>query len=150
MNWEATFAYLHYAAIFALTGALMAEYTLLRQPDVRPFVPMLARMDLILGLCALTVLLTGLSRLFWFGKGVDFYVATWLFHLKLTLFVMAVLVSIVPSVKLAKWRRAERAGTLEITPAEQKSVRLLVLLEMHFIFVIPLVAVFMARGYGQP
>lgn len=150
MNWEAIFAYLHYAAILALSGAIMAEYTLLRQPDLRSFVTLLARIDLILGVCALAVLLTGLSRLFWFGKGVDFYVATWLFHLKLSLFVLAALVSVVPSLKLAKWRRAARKGALAITSGEQKTVRRLVLLEMHFVFVIPLVAVFMARGYGQP
>lgn len=150
MNWEATVAYLHYASIFALSGALLTEYALLRQPDLRPFITMLGRTDLIYGICALVVLATGLVRLFWFGKGTDFYLATWLFHAKLSLFVLTVLVSIVPTVRISRWRRAQAAGTLQLEPGAHKPVRLLVLLEMHLVFAMPLLAVFMARGYGQP
>lgn len=150
MNWEATVAYLHYAAIFALCGALLTEYALLRQADLRPFINMIARTDLVYGICALAVLATGLARLFWFGKGADFYVATWLFHLKISLFVLTLLVSIVPTLRITRWRRAQAEGTLQLEPGAHKPVRLLVLLEMHLVFAMPLAAVFMARGYGQP
>ncbi|MFZ5724618.1 MAG: DUF2214 family protein [Pseudomonadota bacterium] len=149
MNGEAIVAYFHYASIFALAGALMVEYVLLRQPDLRPFVALLARADLVYGLCALAVLVTGLLRLFAFGKGVDFYTGSWLFHAKLSLFVLTALVSIVPTVRFTRWRRAQLAGTLAITPGEHRAMRLILLLEMHLVFLIPLFAVFMARGYGQ-
>lgn len=144
MNGEAIVAYFHYVLAFALAGALMVEYALLRQPDVRPFIGMLARTDMIYGLCALTVLATGLLRVFWFGKGVDFYLGTWLFHAKVTLFVLVGLMSIVPTVRFLRWRR-----TAQVDAAEHRSTKRIVLIELHLVFLIPLLAVFMARGYGH-
>lgn len=149
MNWEATLAYLHYSAIFALCGAVMVEYVFLRQPDVRPYIAMLARTDIVYGITAIAVLVTGLCRVFWFGKGVDFYLATWLFHAKIFLAVLTALVSLVPTLRILRWKKDAAVGALVQPPANQKSTRLLVLLEMHLIFLMPLCAVFMARGYGQ-
>lgn len=149
MNGEAIAAFLHYGAIFSLAGALMVEYALVRQPDVRPFVGIIARADLIYGIAALAVLLTGLARFGWYGKGIDFYLATWLFHAKVTLFILTALVSIVPTLRFLRWKKQVAAGG-GVDAREQRSTRLLVLLELHLVFLIPLLAVFMARGYGQP
>lgn len=148
MNWEALFAYLHYAAIFALAGAMLVEYALLRQPDVNPFVNMLARTDLIYGLAALAVLATGLARLFSYGKGLDWYLGTWLMHLKLTLFVLVALVSIVPTLRFIRWKKRLAAGG-RVEPGEQRGMRLLVLVQMHIVFLLPLLGVLIARGYGR-
>lgn len=149
MNWEALFAYLHYAAIFALAGAMLVEYALLRQPDLNPFVNMLARTDLIYGIAAVAVLATGLTRLFAYGKGLDWYMGTWLMHLKLSLFVLVALVSIVPTLRFIQWKKRLAAGG-SVAPGEQRGMRLLVLLQMHVVFLLPLLGVLIARGYGRP
>lgn len=148
MNWEAVFAYLHYAAIFALAGAMLVEYALLRQPDVNPFVAMLARTDLIYGIAAVAVLATGLARLFSYGKGLDWYLGTWLMHLKLTLFVLVALVSIVPTLRFIRWKKLQAAGG-RVAPGEQRGMRLLLLVQMHVVFLLPLLGVLIARGYGR-
>lgn len=149
MHMEAFMAALHYGAIFSLAGALMVEYVFLRQADVRPYVNMLARTDIIYFIAAIFVVGTGLARTFWYGKGLDFYLGTWLFHLKVTLVVLVGLISIVPTLRILRWKRALAAGTLAAPPPEQKSTRLLVLLEMHLVFALPFIAAWMARGAGR-
>lgn len=149
MNMEALMAALHYGAIFSLAGTLMVEYVFLRQPDVRPYIDMLARTDIIYFIAAIFVVATGLARTFWYGKGLDFYLGTWLFHLKITLIVLTVLISIAPTLRILRWQREQAAGTLAAAPSDQRSTRLLVLLEMHIVFTLPFIAVYMARGYGR-
>lgn len=149
MHMEAFMAALHYGAIFSLAGALMVEYALLRQEDVRPYVNMLARTDIIYFIAAIFVVGTGIARTVWYGKGLDFYLGTWLFHLKVTLVVLVGLISIVPTLRILRWKRALAAGALGGVPPEQKSTRLLVLLQMHLVFALPFIAAWMARGAGR-
>ena len=70
-------------------------------------------------------------------------------HLKLTLFVVAVLLMLGPTRRFRRWQaRWQRDGAL---PGEQDiaSARKLVMLETHLVAVIPLAAVFLARGFGN-
>lgn len=138
--------YLHHLALLVMTGALFTEFILLRQADIRPHVPLLSRVDLVYGLAALVLLLAGLVRLFLFGKGMDFYLLTPYFHVKMALFVLVGVLSIMPTLRFVRWRRAAVAGTLAITAHQHRSTRLLVTAELHLLLLIPLFAVLMARG----
>lgn len=67
--------------------------------------------DNVWGLCALMLLVTGGVRAFGgYEKGTDFYLHQPLFHLKMTLFVLILLLEVAPMVTLIKWRVALARG----------------------------------------
>ncbi|MBU6960855.1 DUF2214 family protein [Pseudomonas sp. CVAP len=69
--------------------------------------------DNVWGVCALILLVTGGIRAFGgYEKGADYYLHQPLFHLKMTLFVIILLLEIAPMVALIKWRIALRRGSL--------------------------------------
>lgn len=139
-------AYVHHVALLLMVGALFAEFILLRQPDITPWVMTLSRVDLVYGLAALLLLVAGLMRVFWFGKGLDFYLATPFFHLKMTLFFLIVVLSIVPTAQFWRWRQAAKSDSLVVAASEHKRARIFVVTELHLLLLIPLFAVLMARG----
>jgi putative membrane protein len=108
----------------------------------------LARIDAIYGLSAMLVLATGFARIFWGIKGSGYYWSNWLLYTKLALFVATALLSIPPTLQFIRWRKQLRAdGTLP--DAEQiRRVRRLVMVQAHIVPIIPLAAVFLARGFG--
>lgn len=147
MTTEALLAYAHFLAILTMTVFLASEAALCRKEWLNPaVVERLARVDMVYGIAAIAVLATGLARTWWGMKGVGWYWSQPLLHAKVTLFVIIGLISIVPTVRFLRWRRALRAtGAL---PAEEeiRSTRRLVMIEAHLLVVIPLLAVFLARG----
>ncbi|NUU37588.1 DUF2214 family protein [Pseudomonas sp. C2B4] len=67
--------------------------------------------DNLWGLSALVLLVTGGMRAFGgYEKGTDYYLHQPLFHLKMTLFVLILLLEVAPMVTLIKWRVAMARG----------------------------------------
>lgn len=67
--------------------------------------------DNLWGLSALTLLITGAMRAFGgYEKGSDYYLHQPLFHLKMTLFVLILLMELAPMITLIKWRIASSRG----------------------------------------
>jgi len=67
--------------------------------------------DNLWGLSALTLLVTGAMRGFGgYEKGSDYYLHQPLFHLKMTLFVLILLIELAPMITLIKWRIASSRG----------------------------------------
>ncbi|VVM76199.1 hypothetical protein PS645_02025 [Pseudomonas fluorescens] len=67
--------------------------------------------DNLWGISALLLLVTGGMRAFaGYEKGTDYYLHQPLFHLKMTLFILIVLLEIAPMVTLIKWRIALGRG----------------------------------------
>ena len=67
--------------------------------------------DNLWGLSALVLLVTGGMRAFaGFEKGTDYYLHQPLFHLKMTLFVLILLLELAPMITLIKWRIARGRG----------------------------------------
>jgi len=67
--------------------------------------------DNVWGLSALVLLVTGGMRAFaGYEKGSDYYLHQPLFHLKMTLFVLILLLEIAPMIALIKWRMALGKG----------------------------------------
>jgi len=109
----------------------------------------LARVDTVYGIAALMVLATGVARTVLGIKGTAWYWTNPLLHVKLTLFIVVGVISIFPTLTYVRWRKALRAtGTLP-GEAEISKTRKLVMVQAHLIAVIPLVAVFLARGFGK-
>lgn len=146
---EALLAYAHILAILSMTVFLASEAALCRAEWFNAaVVERLARVDAIYGASALAVLATGLARTWWGVKGTAWYWSQPLLHAKVTLFVVIGLLSIVPTVRFLRWRRQLRASGALPTEDEIRSTRRLVMIEAHLIVVVPLLAVFLARGIG--
>ncbi|GLH20979.1 hypothetical protein BR1R3_37210 [Pseudomonas atacamensis] len=69
--------------------------------------------DNLWGLSALTLLITGAMRAFGgYEKGSDYYLHQPLFHLKMTLFLLILLMELAPMITLLKWRIASSRGVV--------------------------------------
>jgi len=150
MTLEAILAYLHLLAILTMVVFISSEAALCRVQWLNAaVVERLAKVDRVYGIAAVAVLATGVARTVLGIKGTAWYWTNPLLHLKLTLFIVVGLMSIFPTLTFLRWRKALRAdGTLPVE-AEIKKTRKLVMAQAHLIAIIPLVAVFLARGFGK-
>jgi putative membrane protein len=149
MTLEALLAYAHFLAILMLVVFISSEAALCRIDWINArVVERLAKVDMIYGIAAAAVLLTGLARITWGVKGSGWYWHNSLLHLKLTLFVVVVLMSIKPTLMFRAWARQLRAGGSLPADDQVKNARKWVMWQAHLIALIPLAAVFLARGFG--
>jgi putative membrane protein len=139
---NAFMAFLHHVAAFTLVAALVVEFVLVRDPLTRALARRLARADMILGMSATVLAVVGLLRVFYFEKGAAFYFHNAAFIAKLALFIVVALLSIYPTVKFLRWRKA-------LDPAAMPAIRRVLHLELVGIVLILLCAALMARGLGQ-
>lgn len=146
---DAALAYLHYACILLLAGALSAEALLLRASPGAATITALVRADILYMVAAVLALASGTGRLLFGAKGMAFYLANPWFHTKLALFLVIGLISIGPTRCFLRWRRESNAkGAFIPATTEIVRTRRLVMLEVHLLALLPLAAVCMARGIG--
>jgi putative membrane protein len=149
MTLEALLAYAHLLAILTLVVFISSEAALCRTEWMNAkVVERLGKVDMIYGIAAGVVLLTGLARTWWGIKGTGWYWTNGLLHLKLTMFIVVGLVSIKPTIVIRRWNKELKATGALPGEAEVRSTRKLVMIQAHLIALIPLVAVFLARGFG--
>jgi putative membrane protein len=142
-------AFLHHVAAFGLVAALALEASLLRGALTVDNARRLLRADLMFGIAAGVVVLVGIARVLWFAKGPEYYLNSLPFLLKMALFVLAGLLSIVPTIEFLSWRKAVRAGRLPtLAPGRLFQLRSLVMLELVAVVLLILCAALMARGIG--
>ena len=148
---DAILQYLHISAILALVVFISSEAALCRPQWMNAkVVERLVVVDRIYGIAAGVVLATGLIRIYLGTKGASWYWHNWLLHTKLTLFILVGLISILPTMRFIRWRKALRADGSLPGAEEVARARKLVMLQAHIIPVIPLAAAFLARGFGGP
>ncbi len=103
--------------------------------------------DNLWGISAAVLLVSGGLRAFGgFEKGTDYYLHQPLFHFKLTLFVVVLLLELAPMITLIKWRIALKKGT----PIDTGRARLFARIshiEALLIMLIVIAASGMARGF---
>ncbi|CAJ0730749.1 MULTISPECIES: DUF2214 family protein [Ralstonia] len=147
---DALLAYLHYISIFTLIVFLTAEAVVLR-PDMTPEIrKRLGRYDAVYGVAAVAVVVTGVLRVIYGAKGYAFYVHNPVFHIKIGLFILVGLLSIVPTINILRWnKQGKTLPEFVPTPSEIAKTRRWVMIESHLIIFIPLAAVLMARGIGM-
>ena len=150
MTLEALLSYAHILAILTMTVFLASEAALCRTEWLNAaVVERLAKIDMVYGASAIAVLLTGAARVIWGAKGMGWYLTYPLLHIKFTLFIVMGLLSIGPTLAYLRWRRALRAdGTLP-DALQVRNTRRLVMVQAHILPLVPLAAVFMARGFGK-
>ena len=150
MTQEALLAYAHILAFLTLVVFLTSEAALCRPEWLNAtVVERLAKIDAVYGLSSLAVLATGFARIFLGGKGASYYWGNPLLWVKLGLFIIVGLVSIFPTLRFIRWRKALRADGSLPSADEVRATRKLVMIQAHIVPIIPLAAVFLARGFGS-
>jgi putative membrane protein len=147
---DAALSYLHFIFALILVAALAAEAFVLRLPVDSRVARLLLRIDLFYGISAVGVIVAGVARVFWGAKGVEFYGAQPFFWAKMAAFAVIGLISIAPTRKFMAWvRQAGKDVAFVVSEVEVKSVRRLVMIEVHLLALVPLFAALMARGVGS-
>lgn len=145
MTLEVFLRYIHFICIFAIVGSLVSEHMLLRKTLSRAEITRLAKIDTVYGIAALTLVAAGLTL--WLGgvgKPAYFYSKNWIFHTKLTVFIVIGLLSIGPTVFFLKNRKGNPSDMVDVP----KSIFMMLRMELLLLFIIPLLAGLMARGVG--
>ncbi|HEX5844459.1 MAG TPA: DUF2214 family protein [Pseudomonas sp.] len=146
---QAIAAYIHYLSIFILFALLAIEHVHFKLPLDLKRARSLIITDIAYGICAGVVLFSGLARVLWYGRGLDYYLGNSLFHAKVGLFILVGLISVVPTFVFLNWRNSLKAGEIpQVSPAKARLVTLVIRLELLLLLIIPLLAVLMARGHG--
>lgn len=146
---ESLLAYAHLLAILTMVVFLASEAALCRTEWLNAAViERLGKIDMVYGISAGAVFLTGLARVFLGSKGAAWYVHNPLLYVKLVMFLAIGLISIKPTMMFLRWRRELRASGALPDALEVKQARRLVMVQAHILPFIPLAAVFLARGFG--
>src|ERR1700721_1568165 len=108
------FAFLHPLCAFTLVSAVAIEFMLIKQELTLASARRLQVVDIVLGVAAGLLLVIGLLRVFFFEKGSDYYLHSHAFHLKITLFIVIGLLSIIPTREFLSWGASLRAGQVPV------------------------------------
>jgi len=146
---SAIFAFFHHLFAFTLTACLIYEFIAYRRELTIAEARRIQRVDLAYGISAGLLLVFGLLRVFFFEKGVNFYIHSPFFWVKMAAFAFVGILSIDPTVRYIRWNKTIREDVAPaISEAVFKRTRILLWLEMAGIVVILLAAPMMARGIG--
>lgn len=109
MAWPIIVAWIHYASIMLLIASLLGEHLLLKQELTAAQAQTIQRLDIVYGVSATIVLVTGILRMF-LEKGAAYYNHHIAFHILFGIFVLTALISIYPTLIFLRWRSDTSAG----------------------------------------
>jgi putative membrane protein len=141
-------ASLHHLLFFALISMLVTQSVLLRGTIDGRVLQRLARLDAGYGMSAGLLLVVGMLRVFQGVKGADFYLHNPWFHAKMGCFVLVALLSILPTIRFVRWRKALKANAAFVPDSgEVATMARIVRFELMLVAAIFVFAAMMAR-YG--
>lgn len=135
----------HIIGIILIGICLFLELFLFKRQLSAAQVKVLTKVDLGYLFAALLVLTTGLLRWFFFEKTALYYTDNWVFLIKLSLFIFIGILSIPPTLHYFKLAR------MKVPQQSQESfqkIRGYIRYEIFILFFIPILAAFVARGFG--
>ena len=145
---SAVFASLHLLALAIGLPAVFLRGRALKGPLDMDGVRRLLAADNAWGVAAVLWIVTGLLRAFGgLEKGVEFYLRSPLFWVKMTLFVLVVALEISPMVTLIRWRVIRGRGQMPDV-SRARTLYAITHAQMAIAIVMVFVASFMARGFG--
>lgn len=149
MSTDLLLACLHHLVVFSLVAIPAAELALMRGQLGAVRVARLARLDAMYGLLAMLILAIGFGRVFWGAKGSAFFLHNPVFWAKIGFFALVGLVSVVPTVRLFRWKKAvQRDAGFVVPEPDVAGTRRWLAVELALFVPIPLLAAAMARGVG--
>jgi putative membrane protein len=143
------FAFLHFAAVFGVFATVFLEWQTMSRAPTFAEARRIQVCDAWYGISAGAVLVVGFLRVYYFEKGPAFYFASPFFHAKMTLFILAGLLSIYPTIRFLKWRAQTRQGQAPVVAdGEYKWIMVILRAELVLLLGVALCASLMARGVG--
>jgi putative membrane protein len=144
-------AYVHYLSFMLCFGALVLERRLIKPNPNRQDATLMVITDVVYGMAALALLVSGILRVMYFGQGGSFYTENPLFWWKVGLYLGVGGLSLYPTVTYILWAIPLRKGELpQVSEALAKRLAWILNIELVGFALIPLLATLMARGVGLP
>lgn len=144
---SAVTAYLHYLGFMLAFGALVVENLTLKKALSLQEAWRIVTADAIYGLSATMILITGILRVLYFGKGSDYYLSSPVFYIKVGIFIVISSLSLYPTFSFVSWvkgLRDSKSPNLELPQVQRLSW--LIRGELIGFILIPLFAAILARG----
>jgi len=138
---EIIFRYIHFIGIMSVSATLVMQHLIFAPQVTKKELKKIAFLDVIYWISVGLTLIAGLVLLLGVGKDVSYYMSNKDFHIKLTLFLVVLLLAIYPTLFLRKNKKSTE--TLIKMP---KVIIMLVRMQLLLIFVIPYFGVLIARG----
>ncbi|WP_420318230.1 DUF2214 family protein [Ekhidna sp.] len=139
--------YVHLIFIVTIFCCLTAEIIILKKNLSAKSLKILSQVDGIYGLAAIMVVGTGLLNWFIFGKGSSYYSSNLIFLIKVGLFIIVGLLSIYPTVMIARAKKSARILDLkDIEITNERKIKRFIFFELIIMGCIPLLAELMANG----
>ena len=144
-------AYVHYLSFMLCFAALVVERRLIRPDPDRRTATVMVITDVIYGMAALALLVSGIFRVLYFGQGSEFYTTNPLFWWKVGLYLSVGGLSLYPTITYVLWAIPLRKGELpKVSQALASRLEWILNIELVGFALIPLMATLMARGVGLP
>ncbi len=146
---SAGIAYTHYLSFMICFAALVLERKLLKAEPNRQEAIFMVVTDVVYGLAALILLITGILRVLYFGQGVEFYTQNPIFWWKVGVFLSVGGLSLYPTVTYILWAIPLSKGDLpEVSKKLVARLSWIINIELVGFAAIPFLAALMARGIG--
>ncbi|MFM7550061.1 MAG: DUF2214 family protein [Cyanobacteriota bacterium] len=144
-------AYVHYLSFMLCFGALVLERRLIKPNPNRADATLMVITDIVYGLAALALLVSGILRVLYFGQGSDFYTENPLFWWKVGMYLSVGGLSLYPTITYILWAIPLRKGELpQVSEGMANRLAWILNIELAGFALIPLLATLMARGVGLP
>jgi len=138
---ELILRYIHFIGIMSLASTLVMQHLILSTEVTQKELKKIIFLDLIYAISMLLVLVAGLTLWLSVGKDASFYSTNWVFHVKLTLFIVIFLLSIYPTLY---FRKSKKIGDEKVIMP--KMIIMSIRMQLLLVFIMPLLGVLIARG----
>ncbi len=146
---EIIVTYLHFLGFISIFVAIVVEKVLLKKELTSTNANTIRKFDALYGVAAIIMLATGFSKMYWFGKGMDYYMHNHIFWTKILIFTIVGLLSIYPTITFMKWKKVlKEKSTITLSDKQYNLISKTLTAELVLMILIPLCAHFMARGFG--
>lgn len=144
---SAIVAYLHYLGLMLSFTALIVEFFYFKKDITVKEAKIVGIADGVYGMAATTILITGILRVMYFGKGSEYYLHNPFFWVKITLFIIVGLLSLYPTITFIFWwiKDLMKDQTPLIKNHQFQIISLSIKGELIGFILIPLMAAIMAR-----
>lgn len=139
-------AYFHYLGFMLAFAALTVEVFNLKPEMTLDEAKKVAFADAAYGIAATAILITGILRVLYFGKGTDYYLSNPFFYAKMGVFVIVSLFSLYPTFTFLSWIKMLQAGEIpNVEIPKINRISWLIKGELVCFTILPLLAAVMAR-----
>jgi putative membrane protein len=144
---SAIVAYLHYLGLMLSFAALFTEALFFKKDISLKEAKLVGIADIVYGIAASTILVTGILRVLYFGKGSAYYLDNSIFWVKIAIFIGVGLLSLYPTVTFVIWwiKDLIKDQTPVISDTQHTLITWSIRAELLGFCLIPLTAALMAR-----